>query len=104
MSMLLLDRFNWRKPAGWSDSCESGSSSSICASMPLYQPRPNSYGFARGDPLTLSKFSSFLGSRTAVLLFLGGNDGVLGGRRGLKFEFEGSTFLDTCILTGECGR
>jgi hypothetical protein len=53
----------------------------------LNHPKPNSYGFANGEPLTLSRFSSFLGSRTAVL-FLGGNDGVLGGRKGLKFEIE----------------
>jgi len=103
MTMLLLDRFNVRTPAVWSNSCVSCTSSSICASIPLNHPKPNSYGFANGDPLTLSMFSSFLGRRTAVL-FLGGNEGVLGGRDGLKLELEGVMFFDSCVLTGEGGR
>ena len=103
MTMLLFDRFNWRVPVDCSGSI-SGSSSSICASIPLNQPKPNSYGFANGDPLTLSRFSSFFGSRTVVLLFLGGNDGVFGGREGLKYVFEGRMFFESCVLRGEGGR
>jgi len=38
------------------------------------------------------------------VLFLGGNEGVLGGRDGLKLELEGVMFFDSCVLTGEGGR
>jgi len=48
--------------------------------------------------LTLSKFSSFLGSRVAVL-FLAGNTGVLAGRVGLKLELEGTRLWDICAPT-----
>lgn len=80
--------------------------------MPLNQPIPNSYGFARGDPFTLSMLSSLLGNR-----IVGGSPelplgyiGVFGGNAGLNVELDGTRCwvtgpgrLDGC-LEGDAGR
>lgn len=71
MTILLFDRFRvrgWPTPFALMLSLSSfPSSSSLPVSVmdkPLNQPMPNSYGFASGEPLTLSMFSSFRGKRS----------------------------------------
>lgn len=72
---------------------------------------PNSYGFARGEPFTLSMLSSFLGSRIVVEgggpWLLLGYLGVFGGSSGLNTELEGTRLIvcrDVVGLAGDGGR
>lgn len=116
ITILLLERFKVlgsALPFSGSSRPSSISVSWSAISTPLNQPIPNSYGFARGEPFTLSILSSLLGNRIAV----GGSPrlptgyfGVFGGKAGLNVELDGTRccvvgpgLLDGC-LAGDTGR
>lgn len=111
--ILLFARFKVRGsvcPSVVSNSLWLPSVSSSALVIPLNQPMPNSYGFARGEPFTLSMLSSFLGSRSAVggtPWLLLGYLGVFGGSSGLKVEDDGTrgrVCRDIDGLAGDVGR
>lgn len=99
-TMLLFDRFSVRELECFvppMSSSSAGSSSSANAT-PLNHPKPNWYGLAIGEPLTLSMFSSFRGSRTRVDWSWGrGNFGGLLGSDGLNFGAEGTREVVGCF-------
>lgn len=114
MMILLLDRFSVRvapRPFICTSLSSSSSKTDSPISTPLNHPSPNSYGFARGDPLTLSMLSSFLGSRMPVVVSSArGYIGVLGIKDGLNVEVDGTRLCCVVLvsfvgcLRGEVGR
>ena len=66
-------------------------------SSPVNQPSPRVYGFASGDPLTLSMLSSRRGARVGYVGALGGN------MVGLKVELEGGRVRWLVVAFGLVG-
>jgi hypothetical protein len=100
--ILLPGLFEVAEPFDLAKSDSFSASSVSPDATPANQPSPSSYGFARGDPLTLSMFSSRLGSRIV------GNAVDLG-KTGAKVFVDGGWYrLGSGVvptgLVGECGR
>lgn len=79
-------------------------SSRSCFSPRSIPPdHPNSYGFARGLPFTLSRFSSIRGKRIAELGYIGALAGKKAALKTVEDGERGGGFAASCF-NGEVGR